>query len=221
MLLSERWIGLFPGHTNGIRREALADLDSRYRESHRHYHTWRHIESCLALFDRFKSVADRPLPLELAIWYHDAVYRPGATDNESESAVLFCGHASRLDLSPAVCSEVKALILSTRHDAAYGEAPSSGRLEAEAVRKSAKLLCDIDISILGAAPSRYNEYAAAVRAEYAEMDPRSFASRRREFLEHLLGRRKLFHIRELASLYEEQARANIQAEIDSITAAGL
>src|SRR5688500_725542 len=67
--------------------EAVVDeLLIRYAEPHRHYHTLEHVVACLKWLDRFREVAEHPEEVELALWYHDAIYVPGAGDNESRSA---------------------------------------------------------------------------------------------------------------------------------------
>jgi len=54
--------------------------------------------------------------LELALWFHDAVYRPGRGDNEQASAELALRWASTLGLAPALGQRAAGLILATRHE---------------------------------------------------------------------------------------------------------
>lgn len=57
-------------------------------ESHRHYHNCLHIAGCPHEFDQVRKLAADALAVELAIWFHDAVYDPLAADNEECSAEL-------------------------------------------------------------------------------------------------------------------------------------
>ena len=67
--------------------EALrAELEAAYEEPQRHYHTLEHLGECLALFERHRTHAERPAEVELALWFHDAVYAIGRADNEARSA---------------------------------------------------------------------------------------------------------------------------------------
>lgn len=72
----------------GLHGDQFELLDRYYNESGRHYHGWRHISECLAELDSIEHLLFDPLAVELAIWFHDAVYIPGGTRNELDSAEL-------------------------------------------------------------------------------------------------------------------------------------
>src|SRR5262245_50995724 len=57
-----------------------------WRGMSRHYHTFEHLEACLRELDSARPLAVRPAEVELALWYHDAVYRSWRRDNEAQSA---------------------------------------------------------------------------------------------------------------------------------------
>jgi len=54
----------------------------------RHYHTLGHLEEYFKEFDQARHLAQRAGEVELALWFHDAVYRTWASDNEARSAAL-------------------------------------------------------------------------------------------------------------------------------------
>jgi len=64
----------------------LERLLAAWHEPQRHYHTLQHLEECLTLFDELRDQAQHPLEVELALWFHDAVYHVRAHDNEACSA---------------------------------------------------------------------------------------------------------------------------------------
>ena len=81
-------------HSAGIHQRLI----DAYAEPQRHYHTLAHIQHCLGMFDQCKSLLANPEAVELAIWFHDAIYVPSACDNEALSAELY----RRLEYSRAV-----------------------------------------------------------------------------------------------------------------------
>ena len=117
-----------------------AVLLSSYAEPHRAYHTQQHLAECLALFDEVRGLAERPAEVEIALWFHDAIYDVHRRDNEALSAEW--AHAALLHAGAAAdaAERVAALVLVTRHSVAP-QTPDE------------QLLVDIDLAILGAAPS--------------------------------------------------------------------
>src|SRR5687768_4797278 len=77
------WTALGARHT-----DVFSELEKRYEEPHRHYHTVEHILECLSWFDHARELAAHPAELEAALWFHDAVYDPLSCDNEGQSAEL-------------------------------------------------------------------------------------------------------------------------------------
>lgn len=51
-------------------------LVDAYSQKHRHYHTGAHIDHCLREFDVAAGLAIEPAEVELALWFHDAIYDP-------------------------------------------------------------------------------------------------------------------------------------------------
>jgi predicted metal-dependent HD superfamily phosphohydrolase len=55
------------------------ELDRRYSEPARAYHTFEHLARCFRELDRARTEMRSPDRVELALWFHDAIYRPEAT----------------------------------------------------------------------------------------------------------------------------------------------
>lgn len=154
-------------------------LMARYAEPQRRYHTQRHLDECFARLDRARARAERPGELELALWYHDAIYDPQASDNEARSAELAASSMQRAGLATDARERVRALIMATRHDAL----PAPG---------DSALLVDTDLGILAAEPARFDEYEREIRAEYAWVPSPIFCSKRREVLRGFLARDRIY-----------------------------
>lgn len=184
--------------------EALhAELLTRYAEPHRAYHTQQHLAECLTLFDEVRHLAERPAEIEVALWFHDAIYDVHRHDNEVRSADW--ARDALLDAGAVVdaADRVEALVLATRHSAA----PAT---------PDEQLLVDIDLAILGAAPARFAEYEAQIRVEYAHVPPAVFNEKRGAILAGFLVRPLLYGTPALGARFEATARANLQAAITSL-----
>lgn len=182
-------------------------LLQRYSESGRHYHDARHVLSCLNALDAYMGNIHDPDALELAIWYHDAIYDPRAASgaNEDDSAALFETEFGVMARELIETAEVKRLILATKHSAE----PDDG---------DAALMIDIDLGILGADAVRYDTYAEDIRKEYAHVPDAEFAKGRAAVLREFLGRRSIYHTRHFKKLLEAPARENMMRELEAISA---
>ncbi|MDH6593870.1 putative metal-dependent HD superfamily phosphohydrolase [Variovorax sp. TBS-050B] len=184
--------------------EALrAEIERRYTEPQRHYHTLQHLGECLAWFEREKAQAERPAEVAIALWFHDAVYDVHAHDNEAKSADWARDAMHAAGVAPEAAARVHALVMATRHDAVP-------------VGRDAELLIDIDLSILGAEPARFVEYERQVHAEYGFVPPEVRRPRRREILQRFLARPAIYATPRMHALLEDRARANLARSIAAL-----
>lgn len=181
--------------------EALcAELQQRYGEPQRHYHTMQHLGECLAWFEREEALAEHPGEVALALWFHDAIYDVHAHDNEARSADWARQALLAAGVNAEAAERVHALVMATRHDAV-----PEGR--------DAKLLIDIDLSILGAGHERFDEYERQVHAEYAFVPEEVRLPRRRAILQRFLDRKAIYATPRMHAQLEAQARINLQRSI--------
>ena len=179
------------------------DLLARWSESHRRHHTVNHLHEML---DAIGVLADDGIQfdreaVELAAWFHDAIYEIGRDDNEDRSAEL----ARQLLASSPVRDEIARLVLVTKkHKAAVDDINGA-------------VLSDADLSVLGANPGRYGEYARAVREEYADVPDDAFKPARVQLLTALLEG-PIFHTEAGRDRWEHQARQNLAEEIRLLSA---
>jgi predicted metal-dependent HD superfamily phosphohydrolase len=178
------------------------ELVAAYNVSGRHYHNLAHTEDCLASLARVDnlSAADREI-LTQAIWWHDVVYDATRADNEELSAQLAEAHV-RADIA----REVGRLIRLTRtHQVEPGDRLGS-------------LLISIDLSILGAEPSRYDAYAAAIRQEFIHVPEPDYRAGRARVLGQFAARPVIFPDPGFAATFDRQARDNLARELASLVA---
>ena len=171
-------------------------LLAAYNEPQRHYHTLQHLGECLALADDLKAEAERFDEIELALWFHDAVYDVHAHDNEARSAQWAVTALRAAGLGEQACHRIHDLVMATRHSA-LPDTPD------------AALLTDIDLSILGAPQPRFAEYERQIRSEYSWVAPDIYAARRHAVLQGFLEREHIYATPALRHRFEEQGRRNL------------
>lgn len=180
-------------------------LVAAYSEPHRHYHTLQHLREGLAHLDAAATLARRPAEVEVALWFHDAVYEPRRQDNEERSAEWAARSLRAAGCEEAAAPRVQAMVLATQGHAA-SEDPDTA------------LLLDIDLAILGAAPARFAEYERQVRAEYAHVDDAAFRRGRAAVLAGFQARPRLFLTQPFHDALEQRARENIRLTLDRLQA---
>lgn len=181
------------------------DIAIRYSETQRAYHSLQHIEQLFTQFEQIKHVLNEPHIIALALFYHDVIYAPTRADNELKSAE-YAVEALRPYFSAAQCQYIYALIMMTAN---HKLAECSN---AQKNFDSAYLL-DMDLSILGASWSEYEQYAQAVRQEYAHVSNIDYRDGRIAVLTELLAHPKLYLTDYYYDRLEKQARQNIKREI--------
>lgn len=187
-------------------RPVLAELLALYGPAGRHYHTFGHIADLLQHLDAHgRDVADRDA-VELAIFFHDAIYDPARSDNEAASAALAGKRLTTLNLPVGIVAKVERYILATRHDAG-GWLPGDADLA---------LLLDLDLAVLGAERSVYAAYAQAIRREYGMYPDDAYRAGRKRVLSAFLGRPKIYGTPTLQALWEAPARDNLTWEIGEL-----
>ena len=179
-------------------------LVAAHTEPHRFYHTLEHLNEMFKVAGKLADAAADPAAVQLAIWFHDAVYDPRATDNEERSAALAVELLRPLGIPEPTLDHIAALIRATAH-AEVGEADAD-----------TAVLLDADLAILSAEEKRYARYAADVRREYAWVDDAAYRTGRAKVLEGFLNRPRIYRTERMHAAAEESARANLRAEIERL-----
>lgn len=180
-------------------------VEDHYHEDHRAYHGWIHIGAMLKDLDSVRFVPEFAAitldEVELAIFFHDVVYDPQASDNEARSADLFREAAT--GMPPDRIDRVANMILATtRHE------PSDD--------PQTQLLLDLDLAILGAPANEYRRYCGAIRAEYEHVPASQWRTGRGAVLKKFLLRPVIYQTPHFHALLEANAREHINDELDSL-----
>ena len=205
--LAARWRTALPaGVDPAIADRIGADLVLRWTEPHRRYHTVAHLRSVLSTVDEHEAFVDDADAVRLAAWFHDAVYDPQAPDNEERSAAFATGVLPDLGVRPARVAEVARLVrLTAGHEVPPGD-------------RNGALLADADLAVLARPPDGYDDYARAVREEYAHVPEPLFRAGRATVLRHLLGLPELYRIVPERADWTVRAHANLHRELSALDA---
>jgi len=188
------WTGIGAAGEGG---SLFAQLKIAYAEPQRHYHTLQHLGECLAAFDDARGLAGQPHAVEMALWFHDAIYDVKGHDNEQRSAA-WAREALRAAGVPGESAQhVYDLVMATRHTAV-----PRGRDE--------QLLVDIDLSILGAERARFDEYERQIRKEYSYVPEFLFRRKRKEILLGFMERPAIYSTPHFHDALEARARDNLR-----------
>jgi|25_taG_2_1085351.scaffolds.fasta_scaffold00670_6 predicted metal-dependent HD superfamily phosphohydrolase len=186
------------------------DIVTRYGEPQRAYHTLNHIEQLLVQLENINHILSEPHITALALYYHDVIYDPTRSDNELKSTE-FATDALSPYLSTEQCQYIHALIMMTANH-------QLDTLVDNDKYNDAAYLLDMDLSMLGAPWSAYEQYAKAIRQEYAHVADDNYRDGRTAVLQGLLAHPKLYLTDHYYNQLETQARNNIKRELTLLAA---
>lgn len=182
-------LGLAEGLADGI----FDRLTAAYGEPHRRYHTLAHVVEMLDCLEQSRQLAVNCDALELAIWFHDAVYDSTAAPgkNEAASAELLA------ELCPVDAAKpAYAIILHSSH-----HGPSDD--------PDTRLFCDLDLYRLAGSLETFLRHGDNVRREYAWVDDAAWATGRAAFMAGMQRRPEIYQTAYWHDRLERQARSNI------------
>jgi predicted metal-dependent HD superfamily phosphohydrolase len=196
---------------NALGRPQQALFDKTFRElvslygegdgkNGRYYHTLEHIEACLAELNQVRRFAEDPKALEVAIWFHDAIYDTHRSDNEEQSAEYASRVLTLMSQRHDFIARVHALIMATKHNR-----PLTGPDE--------QLIADIDLSGFGQDFQTVETNSRNIRKEYKWVPTDEFNRKRLEILRMFLNRQYLYFTPRFRSKYEASAKENLAREI--------
>lgn len=172
-------------------------LKELYNELQRKYHNANHIRQCLEQFEYVRHLPNDPEAVEMAIWFHDAIYDPKSSNNEIRSA-KFALNVLRLGkLHDSFNMKVSALIMHTRHLRSPRDI-------------DAQILVDIDLSSLGKPWDEFALDSYRIRLEHRHIPEEDFHIGRSIFLQKFLMRPTVYLTQFFHSKYEAQARENLE-----------
>jgi len=203
MMNSDRWLVLMERLGFDRNSQTYQALYEAYTQSHRRYHTVQHISAMLGHFDHVVDLFDQPYLVELAVWFHDAIYAPFSSTNEADSAVWAIQFLKTNDAESNDINVVSDLIMATLHTSKTSSDDQA-------------LLVDIDLSILGAKPDVYQQFEKDIRFEYKRVPYFLYKKKRKAVLRNFLDRKAVYQTEFFFEQYETNARNNMELALQQL-----
>lgn len=170
----------------------------------RRYHNTPHLRACLRHFSQVRGELADPHAVELALWFHDAIYWPWLARNEEKSALWATNFMRKIGSDETMREAASSHILDTRHQAV----PHSG---------DAQWVVDIDLAILGQNETVYRQFERDVRSEYRWVRWSRYIKGRSAVLQSFIDRPRIYSTAWFYERYEASARNNLQAALAALS----
>jgi len=187
-------------NARGDPRTVFEQLVAAYSTPSRYYHSFSHLLDCLEQLHDARDGVVHPEQVEIAIWFHDAIYDPVASDNEEQSAAWARESLTAAAVEPTFVNRIAELILATQHKTIPTD-------------RDAALMVDVDLSILGRQPDVFDNYDRQIRLEYDWVPEKEYCERRAQILKGFLSRPTIYRTDHFFARYEQPARKNLSRTI--------
>lgn len=188
--------------------QVVTSTEALYLANDLPYHNLDHITSMLCRmhdwWDEAHMTPEQKAVLELAILFHDVVYKPGATNNEDASSDF----ARTMLKDLPIAGSVAKLIEVTK----YGHDCENSDL-------LGKFLIDLDLWELGT--PKYFENAMKIRQEFGHVSDTDFLVGRGRFLTAYYDPEKELFKTKYGLAIQEMARSNMRLELEAIADRGI
>ena len=184
----------------------VEELQGLYDQPGRYYHNFKHILQVISFLKENLDKINTPRVVFWATLYHDIIYDTHSKfgQNEKDSAEYATSELSD-KLSEEELKQITLYIEATiRHNIDLND-------------NDLYLFLDADISILGAEPEIYDNYAVNIRKEYSWAQDGQYANARIEILQDFLNRERIYTTEIAHDTLESQARINISNEIKRLS----
>ncbi|MFH0748491.1 MAG: dephospho-CoA kinase [Candidatus Bathyarchaeota archaeon] len=198
------WYGI---GADGTPHEVYSKLVEVYSQPNRFFHDMTHIVDGLNKLEKVTPLLEKPMPTIFAWFGHDYMKNDQSKIDEERSAEAWSNVARYADVKPEICDYVMDLVLATNHH------------DPKQVKKNDEgYIIDVDFSILGESPAKFDQYEFEIRKDYSWVDDDVYRPRRLGFLKRLLPpeRPQIYCTDFFRDLYEETARANITRAIENL-----
>lgn len=180
--------------------KTLSSLKEKFYEPHRKYHNYNHINYCFNIFDKYfknsnLSEEDKTA-IKFALYFHDIIYDPSASDNEEKSCQTFQNiFADKLNY--LTIDKISSYILATKTHKPFDY--------------NSSIVIDCDLAILGSSAEEFVIYENSIREEYLFVPDEAFNLGRKVAMNKFANKEFIFATQELKnSKFEFRAKINLK-----------
>lgn len=176
------------------------DIENKYSNKKRHYHTLHHLENLLNELSEVKPQIQNWDTILFTLFYHDVIYNTLKSDNEQKSADYAEQKMLMLSVPVDIINNCKKQILATQSHVFSTDSDTN-------------LFTDADLSILGYSHEAYTKYYQNIRREYNIYPDLVYNPGRKKVLLHFLNMEKIYKTPYFYNKYESRARINLSEEL--------
>ncbi|KAK0097971.1 hypothetical protein PV326_012094 [Microctonus aethiopoides] len=212
--LEDSWKEVTEGFNTDICDTWFARLQEVYADEKRTYHNLDSLREKLSHYYEIKDQLKNPKALLLALFFQNYEYDPKALDGENQNLDHFNAFADEVEmpqddeLRNETCGLLKAAATNSTEEHKIGGAFGS---------EDAHYLLDLDMAVLGSTPDAYAEYRDKIRGEYSFLSEPMYTALRLKVLQNFVQIPNIFATKEFREKFEDQARQNIQAEVELLS----
>ena len=180
------------------------EILENYTKKWKFYHNLNHVYSFVNLFEKYnKFIKNNKNEFLISIYFHDIIYIPSRNDNEEDSINMFNKFYN--EVKPNNLNKEKAIefIVETKNHSLSKDYDFE-----------LDLFLDMDMQIV--ADENWEDYENKIRKEYCFVDETEYKNKRKQFLQSLVNKNRIFRTQIFYDTYEQIAKNNITNIINKL-----
>ena len=180
------------------------EILENYAKKWKFYHNLNHVYSFVNLFEKYnKFINNYKNEFLISIYFHDIIYIPSRNDNEEESINMFNKFYNEVKPNNLNKEKVIEFIAETKNHSLSKDYDFE-----------LDLFLDMDMQIV--ADENWEDYENKIRKEYCFVDETEYKNKRRQFLQSLVNKNRIFRTQIFYDTYEQIAKKNITNIINKL-----
>ena len=180
------------------------EILENYTKKWKFYHNLNHVYSFVNLFEKYnKFIKNYKNEFLISIYFHDIIYIPSRNDNEEESINMFNKFYNEVKPNNLNKEKVIEFIAETKNHSLSKDYDFE-----------LDLFLDMDMHIVS--DENWEDYENKIRKEYCFVDETEYKNKRRQFLQGLINKNRIFRTQIFYDTYEQIAKNNITNIIDKL-----